>query len=35
MLEVANNEKISEDFIWFNDDIYVLKKVEEIKYFKT
>ena len=34
MLEqICQNNSISEDFIWFNDDFFVLKKIDQLDYF--
>lgn len=30
---VVKNEGVSENFIWFNDDFFVLKKIEELPYY--
>lgn len=32
--QIAKNEKITENFIWFNDDFFVLKKIESLDYYK-
>jgi hypothetical protein len=31
---IANNKDISKDFILMSDDIYIIKKLKEIKYYK-
>lgn len=31
--EIVNNENVSEDFIWFNDDFFVLKQIDELPYY--
>lgn len=31
--EICDNEEISENFIWFNDDFFVLKKTQELQYY--
>lgn len=31
--KIVQNENITEDFIWFNDDFFVLNKIEELPYY--
>lgn len=31
--EIAQNDNITEDFIWFNDDFFVLKKMDSLRYY--
>lgn len=31
--EIAYNKEITDDFIWFNDDFFVLKPLEELPYY--
>lgn len=32
--EICKNENITEDFIWFNDDFFVLKEIDTLSYYK-
>ncbi len=31
--QIVNNEDISENFVWFNDDFFILKPIQELDYF--
>ena len=31
--EICDNDNITEDFIWFNDDFFVLKKMDSLNYY--
>lgn len=31
--KIVENDKITEDFIWFNDDFFVLKPIDELVYY--
>ena len=33
LMSICNNDNISEDFVWFNDDFFVLKPIERLEYF--
>jgi len=33
LLEIAENDNVTEDFIWFNDDFFVLQKTDELNYY--
>lgn len=32
--EVSKNDDITEDFVWFNDDFFVMKKIVELPYYR-
>lgn len=33
LTEIAKNDNISEDFVWFNDDFFILKPIDHLGYY--